>query len=208
MQLLDVTVPIRPGMVVFDGDPPVRLERMAKLADGDPSNLSRLDFGVHSGTHVDAPVHFIDGADGVDRLPLEAMLGPAEVVDATGLRDHVDAESIAGLRIPADAERVLLKTTNSRLWELDRFSPAFLALAESGAKALVARGIRLVGIDYLSVAPFGAPAPVHEILLAAGVVVIEGLDLRAAEPGRWELCCLPARIEGCDGAPARVVLRR
>jgi arylformamidase len=208
MQLLDVTVPIRPGMVVFDGDPPVRLERVARLADGDPSNLSRLDFGVHTGTHVDAPVHFIDGGHGVDRMPLDAMLGPALVVDATGLRDHIDAETVAGLHLPADTERLLLKTANSRLWELEEFSSEFVALTESGAKALVARGIRLIGIDYLSVAPFGAPAPVHEALLGAGVVVLEGLDLRAAEPGPWQLFCLPARIEGCDGAPARVVLGR
>jgi len=207
MQLLDVTVPIRPGMVVFDGDPPVRLERVASLAGGDGCNLSRLDFGVHSGTHVDAPVHFIDGAGGVEALPLEAMLGPVLVVDATGQRGHIDAGA-ARLGIPAGTERVLLKTANSRLWDLDHFSTGFVALTVPGAEALVDLGVRLVGIDYLSVAPFGAPAPVHAALLGAGVVIVEGLDLRAAEPGRWELFCLPARIDGCDGAPARVVLGR
>jgi arylformamidase len=208
MELLDVSVPIRSGMFVFDGDPPVRLDQVATLAAGHHCNLSRLDFGVHSGTHVDAPVHFIDGAGGVDAMPLEAMIGPALVVDATGLRDHIDGEAVASLGIPAGTERVLFKTANSRLWELDHFSPGFLALAVSGAQALVAMGVRLVGIDYLSVAPFDAPVPVHEALLGAGVVIVEGLDLRAAEPGRWELFCLPARIEGCDGAPARVVLGR
>jgi arylformamidase len=208
VELLDVSVPIRSGMFVFTGDPPVRLERVARLAAGDPANVSRLDFGVHSGTHVDAPVHFIDGAGGVDAMPLDAMIGPVEVVDATGLRDHIDAGAVAGLRIPAGTERVLFKTANSRLWELDHFSPDFLALAASGAQALVARGVRLVGVDYLSVAPFQEPTAVHETLLGAGVVIVEGLDLRAAEPGRWELFCLPARIEGCDGAPARVVLGR
>jgi arylformamidase len=208
MQLLDVTVPLRPGMVVFDGDPPVRLERVASLAGGDAVNLSRLDFGVHSGTHVDAPVHFIDGAGGVETLPLDAMVGPALVADGSGLERHIDAAALAGLGIPAGTERVLFKTPNSALWALGSFSPDFLALTESGAQALIDLGVRLVGIDYLSVAPFGDPGPVHRALLGAGVVVVEGLDLRAADPGPCQLWCLPARIDGCDGAPARAVIGR
>ena len=208
MRLLDVTVPIRPGMVVHDGDPPVRLERVTSVAGGDAFNLSRLDLGVHSGTHVDAPAHLADGAAGVDALPLDAMFGPAVVVDATGLDGRIDGEALDRLDLPAGTERVLFRTANSRLWELDRFSPEYVALTVSAAEALVARGTRLVGIDYLSVAPFADTEPVHRVLLDAGVVVLEGLDLRQAEPGPWRLYCLPMRIEGGDGAPARVVLAR
>jgi len=208
MAWFDVTVPIRSGMVAYEGDPKVRLERVAALASGGICNLSRLEFGVHSGTHIDAPVHFIEGASGIEATPIEALMGPAVVVDARTIGGDLDAATLRSLEIPAEAERVLLRTPNSRLWDLARFSREFFGVTEDGARYLVERGVRLVGIDYLSIAPFGDPAPTHVALLGAGVVVLEGLDLRAVDPGEYEMACLPMLIPGADGAPARVMLRR
>ena len=200
MEIIDVSVPVRPGMVTYPGDPAVTLERVASLANGDVVNLSRLDFGVHSGTHVDAPVHFIDGAAAAETLPLDLLVGPARVLDLTA-SERLDAAAFDGVEL---RERVLLKTRNSELWARDSFAEDFLALTEDGARALVDGGVRLVGIDYLSIGDEGA----HRALLGAGVVAIEGLDLRDVEPGEYELICAPLKLVGSDGAPARVLLRR
>ena len=206
-KLYDVTVPIRAGMPVYEGDPDVRIERISSIAEGATANVSRLDFGAHTGTHIDAPVHFRDGTPGIDALSLDVLIGLAQVVDATHVDAHIDANALASLAIADGAERVLLKTKNSRLWERATFSRDFIALAESGASALTGRGVRLVGIDYLSIAPPDDPAPVHHLLLDAGIVIVEGLDLRGITSGMYELICLPLRIVGADGAPARVVLQ-
>ena len=203
---IDVSVPVRGGMIVYDGDPTVRVEPWAEIAAGDLANLSRMELGSHTGTHVDAPRHFIDGAAGADLLPLDALIGPAVVADASGAPGDIDAAALAALDLPA-TERLLLRTRNGALWERDAFSPDYVGIAEDAAGQIVAMGVRLVGIDYLSIAPSGDPAPTHRALLEAGVVVVEGLDLRAVPPGRYELVCLPLRIEGGDGAPARALLR-
>jgi arylformamidase len=179
VEVIDVTVPIRPGMPVYPGDPAVRTELAAAISRGDAYNVTRLDLGVHTGTHVDAPAHVIDGAAGVDALPLDALVGPAEVVDFPG--DMLDAA------------RVLLRTAGSG---------ATLTLPD--AKALVACGVLLVGIDGATI----GDEDVHAALLGAGVVILEGLDLRAVQPGQWELLCLPLKLAGADGAPARVLVRR
>jgi arylformamidase len=204
---LDISVPIKTGMTIFEGDPPVHVELAFTIAGGSVANISRLDMGAHSGTHVDAPVHFIDGAAGAERIPLDALLGPAFVVDARGLDRNIRREDLERLAIPAAETRLLFKTPNSRLWDLEGFSSDFIGFDESGAAALVERGARLVGIDYLSVAPFGNPTPTHRAFLEAGAVILEGLDLRDVEPGPYELVCLPLRIVGGDGAPARALLR-
>ena len=204
MELIDITVPIRDGMVVYDGDPPVHLERVKSIAAGDVANLSRLDFGVHSGTHIDAPIHFIDGGAAAETLPLERLLGAAHVIDATAVEGVLDESALARLELPAGIERVLFKTRNSRLWERDEFSHEFVHLTGSGARYLVDRGVRLVGLDYLSI---GDP-DAHRALLGAGVVAVEGLDLRQVEPGSYRLVCLPLKIVGSDGAPARAVLMK
>ncbi len=138
-------------MVVYEGDPDVRLARVASLEEGAPANVSRLDFGVHSGTHVDAPIHFLADGPASDALPLDAFVGPARVVDATAAEGDLDEESLLRLRIPDRTQRVLLKTRNSELWARSEFSHDFLALTESGARHVVERGIRLLGIDYLSI---------------------------------------------------------
>jgi arylformamidase len=203
---IDVSVPVRTGMIVYDGDPVVRIERVMDVAAGDLANLSRMELGTHTGTHVDAPLHFIDGAAGADRLPLDALVGPAVVVDARGASGDIDAAALAALEVPA-TERLLLRTRNGDLWERDGFTSDYVGVAEDAAHELVAMGVRLVGIDYLSIAPSGDPAPTHRVLLEAGVVVVEGLDLRSAPAGRYDLICLPLRLEGADGAPARALLR-
>jgi arylformamidase len=207
MEWIDVSRPLAPGMPTFEGDPEVRFELAASMADGALCNVTRLDLGAHSGTHLDAPGHFIPGAPMSEAIDLEALIGPAVVVDATRATAHLTAEDIAAFAIPAAETRVLFKTPNSGLWDVDRFSTMFLAIAPDGAVALVDRGTRLVGIDYLSVAPFDDPAPTHRTLLGAGVAVLEGLDLREVEPGAYDLLCLPIRLVGSDGAPARALLR-
>ena len=192
MEIIDVSVPIRPGMVTYPGDPEVRLERVSSIAEGAVANISRLDFGVHSGTHVDAPLHFIDGAPGAEALPIDVLVGPCVVVDG------LDAEVAPG------TERVLFKTSNSRLWERDEFSEDSVKLGGDAAQVLVDKGVRLVGIDYLSIGDEEA----HRVLLGAGVVAVEGLDLRGVEPGECRLVCAPLKLVGSDGAPARVFLLR
>jgi arylformamidase len=198
MEIIDISVPIRTGMVVYPGDPEVRLERVSSIADGATANISKLDLGVHTGTHVDAPVHFIEGAAGADALPLDLLIGLCEVVAVAAL-DESAADAI-----PDGAERVLFKTSNSELWARDSFPETFERLNGAAARGLVDRGVRLVGVDYLSVGDEEA----HQVLLGAGVVPVEGLDLRSVEPGRYELQCLPLRLVGSDGAPARAILIR
>jgi arylformamidase len=193
VRIIDVSVPVRPGMITYPGDPEVRLERVSSIADGDVVNLSRLDLGVHSGTHVDAPLHFLDGGASVETLPLDVLVGPCVVV-----------EGLDPAAVPAGAERVLFKTPNGRLWERDEFSEDFVALDAEAARALVAAGVRLVGIDYLSIGDEEA----HRILLGAGIVAVEGLDLREVEPGDYRLVCAPLKLVGAEGAPARVLLLR
>ena len=204
METIDISVPIRPGMIVYEGDPDVRLERAQSIADGATANISRLDFGVHTGTHVDAPVHFIEGGAGAERLLLETLVGEAHVVDATGIDDVLDDTALRRLDPPEGTERLIFKTQNSRLWDRDEFSHDFLRLSAEGARYLVEHHVRLVGIDYLSVGDDEA----HLALLAAGVVPLEGLDLRGVKPGKYRLVCLPLRIVDADGAPARAVLLR
>ena len=204
IELLDVSVPIHPAMVVYPGDPPVRIERTSAIADGAEANVSRGELGLHTGTHVDAPLHFIDGAPGVDALAPDVLVGRAHVVDATGVEAELDAAALERLDLPAGAARLLFKTRNSRLWERSSFAEDFVRFTADGGRFLVERGVRLVGIDYLSV---GDP-DAHRALLGAGVVALEGLDLRAVEPGAYRLLCLPLRIVGADGAPARALLVR
>jgi arylformamidase len=198
MGVIDISVRIRPGMVTYPGDPEVRLERVNTIAGGDTVNISRLDLGVHTGTHVDAPLHFIDGAPAVEDLALDLLVGPAVVVDAT----HVQGDLDETLELPAAADRILFKTRNSELWSRDEFVDDFVRVGIGLARRLAAERVRLVGADYLSV---GDDA-VHELLLGLGVIIVEGLDLRGVEAGNYQLACLPLRLFGSDGAPARAVL--
>jgi arylformamidase len=207
MTWIDVSVPVEDGMITWPGDPPFTSERIKAIAEGAHANVSRLDFGAHTGTHVDAPIHFIDGGAGVEATPIDALMGPAWVVDATRVEGAIDDAAIQGLNIPHGETRLLFKTSNGSIRSRGAFEPGFVALNGRGADALVAMSIRLVGLDFLSVARFDDPVATHRSLLGAGVVVLEGLDLRSVEPGPYELICLPILVVGCDGGPARALLR-
>lgn len=204
MEIIDISVPITPGMIVYEGDPEVHLERALSIEDGATANVSRLDFGVHTGTHLDAPVHFIEDSAGAEALSLDVLIGDAYIVDATAIEGSLDEPALKDLTLPEDAQRLIFKTQNSRLWDFEEFSHDFIRLTGDGARHLISRGVRLVGIDYLSIGDEEA----HVELLRAGVVPLEGLDLRGVDPGPYRLVCLPLRIVGADGAPARVVLLR
>lgn len=207
MPIHDISHTIRPTLPVWPGDPAVRLPQPSRMDRGDICNVTRLDISVHTGTHLDAPAHFIAGGAGVETLDLNVLIGPALVVDADDA-DALTADVLASLPIPAGTQRLLFKTRSSVLWDRadEGFVEEFVAVTGDGAQWLVERGVRLVGVDYLSVAPFSDPVPCHQILLAAGVIPVEGLDLRAIAPGEYQLICLPIKIGGSDGAPCRAVL--
>lgn len=209
--LLDVSAPLRDGLVHYPDNTPFHRHEQRSVTRGDRSTNSELSLGAHTGTHVDAPAHFLAEGHGVDGLDLEACLGPCWVADLTGVEGAISAADLEAAGVPADVERLLGKTRNSGWTDDVEFREDFCAYDASAARWCVDRGLRLVGIDYLSVEPRGSgPAgnPTHKTLLAAGVVVLEGLELAAAEPGAWELIALPLRVVDGDGAPARVLLRR
>lgn len=210
----DISVPIHPAMLVWPGDPNVAVTPALRVADGDLANVSALALGSHTGTHIDPPAHLFDGAPGVDQIPLATLIGPATVLEIPRL-----AQATSGWIEPADleaaglegVERVLFKTGNSLLWRGagPRFPDEFVCLSPMAAGWLVEHGVALVGVDFLSVEPPDSPGqPTHRALLGAGVVIVEGLDLSAVVPGRYQLACLPLRLAGGDGGPARVVLLR
>jgi arylformamidase len=200
-EIIDVSVPVSPSTVTWENELRPVIERVSSIEAGDGYNLSRLDFGVHTGTHVDAPSHFIDGAGSIESLPLDALIGPARVIDARGVADEIDIELVER-ELAEDCERVVFATRNSELWDEPGFRGDFVGISPRAASFLVERGVRLVAIDYLSV---GVPET-HRELLSHGVVLLEGLDLRGVEAGHYRLICLPLNIVGSDGAPARAVL--
>ena len=207
MRIVDISLPISPQLPVWPGDPPVEIEKLSSIVDGADANVSKISCGVHMGTHVDAPYHFIDSGQGIEMLALEVLIGPALVLDLIGT-DTIDRQALEGQEIPNDVERLLFKTRNSMYWAtgVKSFQEDFVAVDESGAEWLVEQGIKLVGVDYLSVAPFHAGVPTHQKLLRHGVVIVEGLDLSSAAAGSYDLACLPLKIIASDGAPARAVL--
>ena len=206
VKVYDISVPLRAGMPTYEGEPGPRLEFVKQLAKGDSATVSVLSLGSHTGTHVDAPSHFLDGAPGVEGLPPEALVGPAFVAEHAS-EGHISAADLDSMGIPPDCRRLLFKTRNGRLWDDAEFHRDLIALAPDAARALAERGLRLVGIDYLSIERFRPTRhEVHETLLASGVVILEGLDLRQVPPGEYLLVCAPLNVVGAEGAPARVFL--
>lgn len=207
-RLIDVSLTIGPDLLTWPGDPPAAVERTKHLAT-DGSNVSRLTIGTHTGTHVDPPVHFVEGTDGVDRVPVDLLVGACLVADARGMRGPLGAADLDRLGVPEGTERLVLRSDNSDLWRRAHaaFPDEYVCLSPEGAAWVVRRGIRLLGVDFLSVEQRGAPGhPTHVELLSNGVVIVEGLDLGAAEPGSYTLAVLPLKIAGGDGGPARAVL--
>ena len=206
MRIHDISITVTERIPTWPGDPLVSLQRAHSISKGDAANVSRLEAGVHTATHIDAPVHFIDGARGIDSLPLEALVGPCLVVAADPPGTTLRPEDLPA----TDARRILFKTRNSRHWAAadDEFDEDFVAVGLDLAQELIRRGIQLVGVDYLSVEEFRAPFehPVHRALLEAGIVVLEGCNLSAVEPGEYQLYALPVKLGGSDGAPARAIL--
>src|SRR5581483_8872375 len=199
MKIHDITVSISSDLPVYPGDPEIQIRPTLSMAAGDICCVSQLSFGTHIGTHVDPPAHFVRGGATLDQFPLDVLIGPARFIDAAVLaRANLDGVS-----------RVLFKTRNSRLWHSAKeFQKSFVYLETDAAGMLVERGVRLVGIDYLSVEKFDFEVPAtHYALLRNNVIIVEGLDLSAVAPGDYELICLPLKLRDGDGGPARVVLR-
>jgi arylformamidase len=204
---IDVSVTVRHGMPHWPDNPPIVLERVLDTERGDVCNVSHLAMGVHSGTHMDGPVHFIHRADGLDAMPLTATMGEARVIQIDDPRE-ITADELRKHRLRT-GERVLFRTSNSdRCWQSSSFVEDFVGLSEQAAAHLAETGVRTVGIDYLSVGGYHADgAKIHKILLEAGIWIIEGLDLSPVTGGRYEMICLPVKLSGSDGAPARAILR-
>jgi arylformamidase len=206
-QVWDISVPDRPGMHSYPGDPTIEVTQVRAIAKGDAANLTHLTMGAHTGTHVDAPAHFIDGGRTLDQMPLDHMVGEATVLDLRG-RAAIDAGALADQDV-RDGDIVLCKTDNSALWDHDGFQEGFTYVTLDAAEILVARGIKTLGLDYLSIEQFGSKTfAVHKLLLGRNMLIIEGLNLSAVEAGRYFLSCLPLKLLGVDGAPARAVLMR
>jgi arylformamidase len=207
MTWIDVSVPLRSGMVHWPGDPAVSIELVAAMASGDDADVTAIDMGAHTGTHMDAPSHFVPGGASLDDLDPDVVFGPARVI---GIDDPVAVSAPELERHGIEhGERLLFRTSNSdRCWSTDEFVEDFVYISEDAAALLAEREVRLVGIDYLSVGGFHVDgAAIHRRLLGAGVWILEGLDLRSAAPGRYEMVCLPLRLAGAEGGPARVLLR-
>jgi arylformamidase len=211
MRIYDVSVPISAATPVYPGDPGIEIGQWAAIAGGDAANVSLLHFGAHTGTHVDAPSHFIEGAAKVDAMPLDALVGAARVILIPDGVDAIEAGHLSSQSLEG-ATRIIFKTRNSAFWSdtATGFRRDFTYITPGAARALVQSGVRLVGMDYLSVEKFQSERhETHEILLSHGVVIVEGLDLREVAAGDYEFVCLPLKIAGGtgDGAPARAILR-
>ena len=205
---IDITVPLRNGMVTWPGDAPFERSPTLQLAAGGPCNLSQISTTVHIGTHMDAPLHYLAGGAGMETMPIAASVGRARVIE---IRDpEVIRTSELEPHHLAEGERVLFKTANSpHCWKTDHFQTKYVYIEPDAAHYLVDRGLQTIGVDYLSVGGFEHGGPeTHRILLQAGIWIIEGLQLEHVEPGEYELLCLPLKIIGSDGAPARAVLRK
>jgi len=209
MKVHDISLPLGKDTLVWPGDPPIEVTPKLRIANGDPANVSELRIGTHSGTHVDPPVHFLEGAPAIDQLSLDRVIGPTFVADLREANSPIGPAELEGLRLSGEVTRLLLRTSNSLLWRslTVTFPDTCACLSPEGAKWIVQNRIGLIGIDFLSIEERGATGhPVHHILLQNGVVIVEGLDLGNVRPGAYTLVCLPLKVVDGDGGPARAVL--
>jgi len=206
---IDISVELNGGMVHWPGDPEPNFQRAMDMDRGDQANVTLCRMGAHTGTHMDAPCHFVDGGQGIDQFPLEIGIGTAKVIGMPVETDVIGRRELQGRGISA-GDRVLFKTRNSnRRWDNQDFATDYVGINRSGAEFLAEAGVKLVGVDYLSVGVFeGDGAETHRTLLGAGIWIVEGLNLVEVSEGAYDLICLPLRIVGSDGSPARVVLKR
>lgn len=205
---IDISIPIRDKMVHWPGDPAVQIRHISDINRGDICNVSHLSMGSHTGTHMDAPFHFLQGGKGLDDMPLDTAAGLARVI---AIRDSksISTDELRAYKIRA-GERILFKTKNSaRCWKINRFIKDFISISPGAAHFLAQRHVKMVGVDYLSVGSYSEDNgfEVHSVLLEAGIWILEGLNLSNVLPGAYELLCLPLRISSSDGAPARAILR-
>ena len=205
MKYYDISLNLSPETVRWVVAPPMEVHARRRMSRGDDANATALTVSCHAGTHVDAPFHFLPDGAGIDSMPLERFMGPALVHQIDADR-FITEEHVKEIRLDG-ATRVLFKTRNSELLKRREFEPNFVAFTVGAARALVSRGVQLVGLDYLSVAHADQQVPVHRAFLDHGVVLLEGVDLSEIAPGRYELICFPLRLRGLDGAPCRAVLR-
>lgn len=207
MRIYDISLEITPDLPVWPGDPGVVMIQESKIEEGAESNVTRLNMGVHTGTHIDAPLHFLPGGARIDELSLKTLTGRVYVLHLPDV-DLVTAEVLKRSEIPPRTRRIILKTRNSDYWreQVAGFQTDFVGVSADGAQYLVDRGVKLIGVDYLSVAPYSDGVTPHRILLKAGVVIVEGLNLTEVSQGRYTLYCLPLRLAGVEGAPARAIL--
>lgn len=206
---IDISLTISPDLPVWPGVPKVRFETIMDVMEGDIATDHSVFFNIHTGTHVDAPSHFIASGATIENLPIDVFLGPVIVKKIPETFSFIDSAILENLNIPEGTLRLLFHTRNSRYWEsgTNEFQPDFVALTADGAQWLVDRAIKLVGIDYLSIQRFIDGPATHQILLSAGVVVLEGLNLSQVEAGEYDLICLPLKFHGLEGAPARAILK-
>ena len=205
MKFYDISLNLSSETVSWVASPPFELVERKRISRGDRNNSSALNMSAHSGTHVDAPFHFVPDGATIESLPLEIFIGPA-LVQAVDAGRHITKEHVEAINLNSET-RVLFKTRNSQLLRQPNYDPNFVAFSVEAAQALVARGVKLVGLDYLSVAHAEEQVEVHRAFLDHGVVLLEGIDLSEINPGRYELMCFPIRLRGSDGAPCRAVLR-
>ncbi|MCS3662067.1 cyclase family protein [Salinibacter ruber] len=207
--LIDISVTIGEDLPIWPGSPGFRLEALERMDEGDEANVSQLTCDVHTGTHIDAPRHFVDDGKTVDQIPLDALVGLVLVARVPDEIDTITAEVLNDLGIPNETDRLLLHTQNSTLWSRypASFQQDYVALSPDAARWVVDHGIRCLGVDYLSVQHYDDGPETHQILLEGSVVIIEGLNLSSVPAGWWELCCLPVKLEEAEAALARAALR-
>ena len=207
-KLFDISIPVSSKTVSWEGDEKVYLRRVLRMEEGAKFNLSSLSMSVHSGTHIDAPKHFLLKGATVDQIPLNVLIGPAQVIEIKSKRAVIDAEALKKAGIGNETKRLLLKTRNSMIWKThpNEFQVNYVSINKEAAEYLVDLGIVFIGIDYLSISPADDFRTVHEILMRSGIIILETIDLSEVPFGYYDLYCLPLKLQGTEGAPARVIL--